>query len=718
MIARRTLRLSLASYLATAALALGIGTSLRAQEKADDPLPLKKVVLYNAGVGYYERRAEIDGNAKVDLKFNVSDINDLLKSMVLQDLAGGKISNVTYSSMDPITKTLKTFAIDLTDNPTMADLLDQVRGEKVEIEAPNRITGTILGVETRQQQVGDKDRVNETEFLNLLTDTGLRSFAMPTITRVKLVEPKLDAELRQALSVLALGHATDKKTVTLAFEGTGKRPVSVGYIQQSPIWRTTYRLVLSDKNPPFLQGWALVENPTEGDWQDVSLTLVSGRPISFIMNLYQPLYVPRPLVEPEQFASLRPQVYGQDLARRDLNFSGKQLPGQGYQRRMLGGMGGGMGGGMMGGAPSAEYFALNGQQQQAAGEAVQVQDPQQGPVSYNEVINLSRGVNAAAQAGDVGELFQYVIESPVTLPRQQSAMLPIINSAVQGEKLSIYNPAVQPKHPLNGVRLKNTTDLHLLQGPITVFDDNAFAGDARIEDLPPGSERLISYALDLDVEVSPESKSAPEQLTSVKIAKGTVISTRKHQRTQSYTVKNSAKHERKVLIEYPYDANWKLIEPQKAEEKTRDLYRFVVMAEPGKPATLKLVEEQTVSQQVVITNLTDDVISFYERSSAVSDAVKKALSEVVKRKQQIQSLTTKRQGEEQTINAITQEQTRIRENMSRLDRNNELYNRYVKKFSEQEDQIENSRASIKDLDGQVNEQQKQLDEYMLSLDLS
>ena len=270
-----------------------------AQEKGADSLPLKKIVLYNAGVGFFERRAEVDGTAKVDLKFNVGDVNDLLKSMVLEDQGGGRVSTVTYSSMDPITKTLKTFAIDLTSNPTMADLLDQIRGEQVEIEAPNRITGTILGVETREQQVGDKDRVIETEYLNLLTETGLRSFPLSSVSRIKLTDAKLDAELRQALSVLALGHATDKKTVTLNFEGKGRRPVRVGYVQQSPIWRTTYRLVLTDKEAPFLQGWALVENPTEEDWKDVSLTLVSGRPISFIMNLYQPLYVPRPIVEPE-----------------------------------------------------------------------------------------------------------------------------------------------------------------------------------------------------------------------------------------------------------------------------------------------------------------------------------------------------------------------------------------------------------------------------------
>jgi hypothetical protein len=687
----------------------------KAAQEEKDPLPLKKVVLYNAGVGFFERRAEVDGTAKVDLKFNVGDVNDLLKSMVLEDRGGGRISTVTYSSMDPITKTLKTFAIDLTNNPTMADLLDQVRGEKVEIEAPNRITGTILGVETREQQVGDKDRVVEIEYLNLLTETGLRGFPLSSVSRIKLTDAKLDAELRQALGVLALGHATDKKTVTLNFEGKGKRPVRVGYVQQSPIWRTTYRLVLADKEAPFLQGWALVENPTEEDWTDVSLTLVSGRPISFIMNLYQPLYVPRPIVEPELFASLRPQVYGQDMAGQARDFAQKAAA-PGNHMALGRGMRGGMGGGMMGGmpAPAAAPAALEGQA--ALGYAA---NGVLGEALYRDKeFDGKQGVQSAAQAGDVGELFQYVIDSPVSLPRQQSAMLPIVNGSVQGEKLSIYNPAVQPKHPLNGLRLKNSTGLHLMQGPVTVFDGGAYAGDARIEDLPPDSERLISYALDLDVEVVPESKSAPEQLTSVKIAKGVLTSTRKLERTQSYTVKNSGDKARKLLIEYPRDVNWKLTEPKEPTEKTRELYRFALTAEPGKPATLKLAEEQTVSQQVALANVPDDMILLFERSTVVSEGVKKALAEIVKRKQEIQTLTVKRQEQEQTISAITQEQARIRENMARLDRNNDLYVRYVKKFGEQEDQVEKSREEIKKLDSQIHDRQKALDDYMLGLDLT
>src|SRR5437868_5995979 len=120
--------------------------------------------------------------------------------------------------------------------------------------------------------------------------------------------------------------------------------------------------------------------------------------------------------------------------------------------------------------------------------------------------DMSLGIEAAAEGGVTRELFQYSIKAPVTIDRQKSAMLPIINEKVQGKKLSIYNQSVQPKFPLIGYRLKNSSSLHLMQGPITVFDGGAYAGDARIEDLAPGQERLISYALDLKVEVDPQSK--------------------------------------------------------------------------------------------------------------------------------------------------------------------------------------------------------------------
>ncbi|MBL8881280.1 MAG: DUF4139 domain-containing protein, partial [Phycisphaerales bacterium] len=201
---------------------------------------------------------------------------------------------VTYGSKDPITKTLKTFAIDLTEEPTIAELLNQVRGEEVAVEAAKPIEGRILGVEKRKRAAAD-DKIVEEEFLNLVTEDGLKSVALASLQSIRLLNEELDAELQQALLLLASDRSNDKKNVSLRFTGDGTRPVRVSYIQEAPVWKTSYRLVLDDEKQPLLQGWAIVENTTEEDWRDVQLTLVSGRPISFVMNLYDPLYVPRPM---------------------------------------------------------------------------------------------------------------------------------------------------------------------------------------------------------------------------------------------------------------------------------------------------------------------------------------------------------------------------------------------------------------------------------------
>ena len=677
--------------------------SLPSFARAEEPMsrasvPLKRIVLFNSGVGFFEHAADIEGDAQVELKFNVENVNDLLKSMVLQDLGGGHISTVTYGSRDPITKTLKTFAIDLTENPTLAQLLDQVRGEQVEIDAPNKVSGTILGVETRGQKVGDD--VVEVAMLNLLTSDGLRSVKLESVGRIKLSNEKLDAELRQALAVLAMGHDSEKKTVTLQFLGQGQRPVRVGYIQEAPIWKTSYRLVLADNEAPFLQGWAIVENTTEEDWDGVSLTLVSGRPISFVMDLYQPLYVPRPVVEPELFASLRPQTYGQDMAKKDAEFADKAGGARRSQGRFFAGAVGGMGGAAPP-APGAVAGAAGG----GAGLAAK------------SAMAINQGVESLAEAGNVGELFQYAIGTPVTLGRQKSAMLPIVNDSVKGEKVSIYNERVQAKHPLNGLRLKNSTDLHLMQGPITVFDDGAYAGDAQIEDLPPGSERLISYALDLKTEVAFEAQQSPQQLVRCRLVKGTLHTTNKLERRRNYTIKNSAREARQVLVEYALEPGWTLIAPKEPTEKTRDRYRFALAAEPGKPAKLEVAEEMTVSQQFALTNMDDNAIRYYINAKVVSDKVKEGLAEVIRRKQQLAELASKKQELERQITAIDQEQTRIRQNMQQLDRDSELYRRYVKKFTEQEDQVEKLRGRIDSLATDLGKRQTELDSYLADLNL-
>ena len=695
--------------IAASLLAVVSAVSSRAAEPA---LPLEKVVLFTSGVGFFQHGGKVDGDAQVEMAFKSEQINDLLKSMVLEDRDGGTVAAVSYASRDPITKTLGTFAVNLTDNPSIGQILGRLRGARIEVAAAPPASGTIVGVEKRTVPVGD-DQTVEKEFVTILTKEGLRTLALDTITRLKLLDERLQGELEKALAVLALGTDNDRKSVTLDFAGKGARRVRVGYVQEAPVWKTSYRVVLGaedgkaaekDKDKKqekaLLQGWAIVENTTDQDWKDVRMSLVSGRPISFRMDLYQPLYVPRPEVRQELYASLLPQQYGQDLAKRDREFA---AAGERQGRIQLA-------------RPEKAASGLR-------GAAAAYAPAESSVVGDEKALSLDMAANAGsiqsvAQGAALGELFRYEIDKPVSIARQRSAMLPIVSEQIEAEKVSIYDDRVLAKHPLAGLRLVNSTKLNLMQGPVTVYDGGVYAGDARVEDLVPGSERLVSYAVDLDVEVAPRTEPHPEEIVSVKLAKGTLVVTRKLARHKIFEIKNSGADAVKLLVEHPREEPWKLVALEKPAETTRDRYRFAVTAEPGKPVTLEVAEEQQTLQQLALVNTDDSTILFFTNAKQTSPAVKEALTAVIERKREIERFVQERAKREQEVNVVGQEQERIRQNMAQLERTSDLYTRYVQKFAVQEDRVETLRKEVADLQAKELEARRALDDYLQQLELN
>jgi hypothetical protein len=664
-------------------------------------LPVTRIVLFSSGVGYFQRDGEVDGNARIDLQFAGDNINDLLKSLVLQDQGGGRVSTVNYDNRDPIEKTLKSFAIDLTSNPSMGELLNQARGERIEVVRSDQLgalTGIVVGVQKVKKPVG-KDQVIEGEQLNVLTSEGLQGIDLAHVQRTRFLKPELEQEFRKALEVLATGHDKQKKTVTLNFLGNRRRAVRVAYITEHPIWKTSYRLSLDKDNKAFLQGWAIVENTTDEDWNQVSLGLISGRPISFRMDLYQPLYVPRPLVEPELFASLRPPSYSGNLALEKKDVSG-------VQGRLMQKQGQAF-------APSARR--ANGASAARTPPAEALAEAEN--LGKHVGINMMEGVASAAVATELGEYFQYQIEHPVTLSRQKSALLPIVNGPVEASRVSIFNESVHGKFPLLGLRFKNTTGLHLMQGPITVFDQSSYAGDARVTDFQPNETRLVSYAVDLGTEVQAGTPQPAEALVTVKIFKGTLHATYKIRHTKRYAVKNRSEHERVVLIEHPYRPELTLLTPQKPAEHSRDVYRFEVKAETNKPVKLEVVEEQKRRDEIVLTNCDDDTVRIFLRSESSSAAIKKALEEVLKLRSQLAATQKDILREEQALHVIEQDQSRMRANMERVPQTSEAYKRYLKKFDDQETEIEKGRARIAKLQENAQEQKKALEAFLLGLNL-
>ncbi len=658
---------------------------------AETNLPLKQVVLFTSGVAYFERAAEIAGPLATDLTFTSEQIADLIKSLVLMDAGGAPVKAVTYESRDPVERTLKSFAVDLTDNPDLGALLNRARGVAVRVKASaSDWTGRSVGVETRSKQI-ERATIEE-KVLTLLCDGALRAVPLDSVQSLELLDPAVQGDLEAALLVLAGSHARDKKRVHLAFADGAKRSVRVAYMLEAPVWKTSYRLVLDDQGGAHLQGWAHVENMTDETWDHVALTLVSGQPLSFIQNLYDPIYRRRPVVQMALGEALAPPEYENVLAAPAPQPATEEA--------------------MADAAPRGAFKAAR-----MGGGAMAMAAPPAPVRARLEAADLAGGGEAAAEARAAGELFEYPVSEPVTLPRRQSAMIPIVNRAVRGTPLSIFNAQVNARHPLNGLEFENTSGLFLMQGPVTVFAAGIYAGDARLPDTPRGERRLLAYAVDLACEGKLTTQSEPEQVVSVKIARGTLTLRRKFVETAVYTLNNKREAARLALIEHPLRPDWTLVEPAKDVETTRDAYRYRTTLAAAQSRDLVFQEERVEPELLMLSTLPTDHVRIILSQKRLSERVRQALAEVVARQEALEAVRRERQQQDAAVKALTEEQARIRQNMQTVQRNAESYAMWERKLVQQEQDLDRLRQAIAALRADENAKAAALAKFLADLDV-
>ncbi|MFN3649368.1 MAG: hypothetical protein ACK47B_07275 [Armatimonadota bacterium] len=734
--ARRTVppRLTL---LALALLSCGVAAApLRAQEGGPaapaQPLPLKDVVLFSSGVGYFQRRGTVRGTTSLKLSFRAGQVNDILKSLVLID-PQGQVRPVTYTTQDAHLLRPGVRALATGSSVSLGALLRQFQGARLRLHlAKEQVEGRLVSVSSKVvPPVRDGHPPVEQEVLNVLTATGLRAVPLEAVQQVQLLDERLDRELRDSLALLATGLSDEQREVELRFTGDAAREVRAGYLQETPVWKTSYRLVLDDKPAPgqpatgqqpaapapngaggaYLQGWAIVENTTGEDWRDVRLSLVSGRPISFIQDLYQPLYVPRPVVQPQVVGSPRPQLYGEAV---EVFEDAKAAATIARMPKITGSVNLGARAGAAGdrgpqGPPGPA--GAPGPSDRAALEQLSRERRRDLGLSIEGV----EGTQAQAEGAERGELFEYAIQQPVTLPRGKAAMVPIVGAGIQGERLSIFDPSADSRHALRGFRLKNTTGLDLSGGPITVFEDDAYAGDAQVGHVGPGEERLLAYAVDLDLVADQEGPQPRAENVTISIKSGVLHITRKQHLTRTYSFRNKGKTAKTLLVQQAKDEGFDLAQPKTAAEITPEAYRFRVTVAPGETEKLTVSTERPVTETVALLDADLDLLLTYTRNDRVSPEVKRALEELVTRRRKITELQGRRAAVEAELKEIDAEQARIRQNMERLDRNSPLYMQYVQKLTEQEAQIETLRAEQRRLRQQEAEAQQELRQYLDSL---
>src|SRR5262245_55925134 len=270
-------------------------------------LPITRVVLYKHGVGYFERQGPVEGDATLSLTVKQSEVSDVLKSLTVLDLDGGHVASVSYDSTKPLAQLLQEVALSIPDQGSLVGLLPQVKGARVAVAAnASRVEGVLLGIDTTQRQ--SADGVVEVVLLSLLSDAGVvQQFDLHALQGLEVLDAALRRDLDYYLRSQLMAKKKDARTFTLFARGDGTRTVRMSYTVETPVWKATYRILLGEEGKsPLIQGWAVVDNTQDEDWENVQLSLVAGLPVSFVHDLYTPRYIRRPVVEVRETTGVLP----------------------------------------------------------------------------------------------------------------------------------------------------------------------------------------------------------------------------------------------------------------------------------------------------------------------------------------------------------------------------------------------------------------------------
>lgn len=721
-------------------------------------LPVKRVYLYKNGVGYFEHLGQVKDDQQVTVRFTSGQLDDVLKSLTVLDLGNGRITGITYGSTAPRERQLGDLRLPAGDGANLSNFLGALRGARMEVRSGTFvITGRLLSIERKTRISGGTTL--EVDFLTLITDTGeVRTSELTPQFSVKLLDRSLTGQVDRYLDILASDRDAGLRQMVIATSGSGDRPLFVSYISEVPVWKSTYRLVLSSKRQPLLQGWAIVDNTVGEDWDKVELALVAGAPQSFLQNLSKPYFARRPVVALPEAMAVSPQTYqatlhsgppqiagvitdpsgavvagatvkaldeaGQVIAEAVSDGSGRyQLSGlpPGPVRVTASMSGFSSTGVRLNLASEADRLAQNfrmdvGQTAEtvevtAATPRIQTVDasvagrargsrrspPLQAALApaaapRMDVVNDARlRTQAAAASQSLGDLFEYKLKEPITIRKNQSALVPIVQSGVVAEKVALWNESSGISRPMRALWLTNSSGLTLDSGTFSVLEDDAFAGEGLIDSMRPNEKRLISYAVDLAVNVNANTKLERDRVTRVVIAAGVMTQHLEVREKKTYTFRNEDSTPRAVLVEHPIRGGFRLQPGLEPAETTAAYYRFRLPVKPKETASLVVEEARPVESAIQISEITEDHIELYMRQKSIPEEAVAAFRRILALQSAASELAEQVEELEERREEIFKDQERVRENLKSLKGTPEekaLTQRYTQQMNEQESKLQ------------------------------
>jgi hypothetical protein len=703
----------------------GLGIALLAASTGLAQLPVKRVVLYKNGVGYFEHVGQVRGNQDVAIPFTSGQLNDVLKSLTVLDQGGGRITGVAYGSSAPMDRQLGDLRLPIGERSSLTEFLGALRGARLEIKSgTTTLSGRLLSIEHKTRISGNVSL--DIDYVSLIGDNGeVRTADLAPGFSVRLLDSALPARLERYLDIVSSGREPDLRRMIISTEGSGDRGIFVSYISEVPVWKSTYRIVLGKgSRAPLLQGWAIVDNTVGQDWENVQLSLVAGAPQSFVQNLSQPYYSRRPEIGMPESASISPQTYQATLTPgREFNrleqlaklepgvvTVNAELPLVNASSAMVGRPApANVGSGAMLGASGETYSGT------ARGGGLGV--PRK-PGTLSALIDASASLPAAAAARELGDLFEYKLKDPITIRKNNSAMVPIVQSEIAAEKVSIWNERANLPRPTRALWLTNTSGLTLDGGSFSVMEDETFAGEGVFEPIRPKERRLVSYALDLALNASSKNTAEAQRVTRVRILKGVMTQESEMRECKTYTFRNEDTAARSVVVEHPVRPGYQLRGSAQPIETTAAWLRFRIAVEPKQTASLQIDEARPLVNTYELTNLDTNQVELFVRQGSINKTIEQSLRRILQQKEAVSDLDSKKDAVEQEMKQIYDDQQRLRENIKSLKGSVEeklLLQRYTQLLNEQENRLDRLRKQIEELNGKHEAAEAALDKMIQDL---
>jgi hypothetical protein len=679
-------------------------------------LPLKRVMLSTGGVGYFEHEATVTGDAELSLEIRLDQVDDVLKSIVVYD-ATGRVGTIGLPGREPLAQAFRDLPFGQNALASPAALLGALKGAEVAVTGPRKISGRVLAINRETVTLPKTGATTAHHRVTLYTAQGMESFILEDTQAVRLADRNLQGQVNAALAAIARHRLADRRTLRIKVAGAGPRLVRVAYVVPTPLWKTSYRLTLArdvKAKAGHLQGWAVVENMTGRDWKGVELALVSGNPVTFRQAIYQAYYVRRPEVPVAVLGRILPRadkgVVGGAVSRSEAAPKSK-LKRDGMLRDMR----------------RAQNKQRSYRSRERAAGVAELSATRPPMASKDELVAQAPPARPAFRARGRESATQVVfrIPQPVDLAAGHSLIVPIADRKVPAARISLYQPRTHADHPVANARLTNNAKTGLPGGVLTLYERDAktgavaYLGDAQLRTLPPGESRLVGFALDEKVRMEREDK-ASTSLTKGKIARGIFHHVRMARRTTIYRLKGAQDAPRRVIVEHPRAAGWSLDAPDRKKVKVdlaEGVYRIAVDLKPGDKRRLEVVTSRPRRESLGLSSLRAHRVNAFAGTQTLSPRVRAAFKRmgelmvgIERHKGEVKKITQQQKG-------IFADQSRIRDNMRRVNNRSQLYQRYVKKLDLQENALEAMESKLESARAAQRKAEKVLADYVAALDL-